>query len=177
MRGVPDVLGEGAAKIVNAELGADSGALLQGLPLFGESGRGSGLRAWAMWAEEVDDRLLAVDACRELLDDFSDSGGDWKGLVHVAFGVEGQRAEIWVVIRRADLGGGAMAQAEIGAQQQEEAEMRGGGFEDLPAFFVGGDGGARLRLMNFRDGVADGERRGSDAFEPAEKTAQTLGVS
>ena len=70
-----------------------------------------------------------------------------------------------------------MAQSEIGAEEQEETEVGLGGFEDLPAFFVGGDGGARLRLVNARDGVADGERGDTDAFEPAEKTAQTLRVS
>lgn len=69
-----------------------------------------------------------------------------------------------------------MAQAEIGAEKQEETEGRSRGFEQLAAFFVGGDGGARLRLVNARNGVTDGERRNSDAFEPSQKTAQTLRV-
>lgn len=174
---VPDIFGESAAEIVNAELGANSGALLQSLPLLGETRCGSGRRAGVMRAEQVNDRLLAVDILRELLDDFRDGGADGKRLVHVALGVERQRAEVAVVVGGADFRGGAMAQAEIGAEEQEETEVRLGGFEDLPALFVGGDGGARLRLVDARDGVADGERSDSDAFEPAEKTAQTLRVS
>ena len=70
-----------------------------------------------------------------------------------------------------------MTESEVGAEEKEETERGAGGFEELPAFFVGGDGGARLWLVDARDGVADGERRGADAFEPAEKTAQTLRVS
>lgn len=70
-----------------------------------------------------------------------------------------------------------MAQPEIGAEQQEEAERRARGFEQLATFFVGGDGGARLGLVDARDGVADGERSDADAFEPAQEAAQTLRVS
>lgn len=177
MRGVPDVFGKSASKIVNAELGANSGALLQGLPLFSETRRGTWLRAWAMCAKKIHDGFLAVDALRKFLDHLCDRGADRERLVDVALGVEGQCAETRVVIRGADSGGGAMAQAEIGAEEQEETEVCAGSFENLPAFFIRRDGGARLGLMNFRDGVADGERRDSDAFEPAQKTAQTLRVS
>ena len=174
---VPDIFGEGAAKIVDAELGANSGATFQSLPLLGETRGGSGLRAGTVRAEQVDDGLLAVDFLGELLDDFGDGGADGERLVHVALGVERQSAEVRIVVGGANLRGGAMAKAEIGAEEQEETEVGLGGFEDLPAFFVGGDGGARLRLVNARDGVADGERGDTDAFEPAEKTAQTLRVS
>ena len=176
VRGVPDVLGESAAEIVDAELGANSGALLEGLPLLGEPGRGSGLLAGAMLAEQVHDRLLAVDAWRKFLDHFCDRGADRERLVYVALGVEGQRVEVRVVVRGTDAGGGAMAKAEISAEEQEETEGRTGGVEELATLFVGRDGGARLRLMDARDGVADGERRGVDAFQPAEKTAETLRV-
>lgn len=81
-----------------------------------------------------------------------------------------------VVVRGADFGGGAMAEAEVSAEEQEETERGTGGVEELAALFVGGNGGARLRLMDARDSVADGERRGVDAFEPAEETAETLRV-
>ncbi len=69
-----------------------------------------------------------------------------------------------------------MAEAEVSAEEQEETERGTGGVEELAALFVGGNGGARLRLMDARDSVADGERRGVDAFEPAEETAETLRV-
>ena len=173
---VPNVFGESAAKIVDAELGANSGALLESLPLLGEAGRGSGQRAGAVFAEQVHDRLLAVDAWRKFLDHFGDRGADRERLVHVALGVEGQRAEVRVVIRGADFGGGAMPEAEVCAEEQEETEGGTGGVEQLAALFVGGDGGAWLRLMDARHGVAYGERRGVDALQPAEKTAETLRV-
>ncbi len=69
-----------------------------------------------------------------------------------------------------------MPEAEVPAEEQEETERGRGGVEDLAALFVGGDGGARLRLADARDGVADGERRGVDALQPAEETAETLRV-
>jgi hypothetical protein len=97
-------------------------------------------------------------------------------LVHVAFGVEGQRVQVRVVVRGADFGGGAVTQSEVCAEEQEETERGRGGVEELAALLVGGDGGARLRLMDARDGVADGERRGVDALQPAEKAAETLRV-
>ena len=174
--GVPDVLGESAAEIVDAEFGANSGALLQCLPLLGEARRGSGLLAGAMLAEQVHDRLLAVDAWRKFLDHFRDRGADRERLVHVALGVEGQRAQVRVVVRGADFRGGAVAEAEVSAEEQEETERGTGGVEELAALFIGGDGGARLRLMDARDSVADGERRGVDALQPAEETAETLRV-
>lgn len=95
----------------------------------------------------------------------------------VALGVERQGAEMRIVVGGADFGGGAVAKSEIGAEEQEEPEVRAGGFEQLPAFFVGGDGGTRLRLVDARNGVADGEGRGADPLEPAQKAAETLGVS
>lgn len=176
VRCIPDILGESAAEIVNAELGPNSGALLQCLPLLGETRSRTWLSAGTVCAKEVHDGGLTVDAGRKLLDHVRDLGADWQGLVHVAFGVEGQRAKVGVVIRGADTGGGAVAKAEIGAEQQEETEVWARGFEDLPAFFVGGDGGARLRLMNSRDSIAYGEGRDADAFQPAQKTAQALRV-
>jgi hypothetical protein len=69
-----------------------------------------------------------------------------------------------------------MPKAEVSAEEQEESERGTGGVEELAALFVGGNGGARLRLMDARDRVADRERRGVDAFQPAEKTAETLRV-
>lgn len=173
---VPDVLGESAAEIMDAELGADSGALLQCLPLLGEAGRRSGRSARAMSAKDVDDGLLTVGTWRKFLDHFRDRGADRERLVHVALGVEGQRAEVRVVVRCADFGSGAMPKAEVSAEEQEESERGTGGVEELAALFVGGNGGARLRLMDARDRVADRERRGVDAFQPAEKTAETLRV-
>jgi hypothetical protein len=176
VRRVPDIFRESAAQIVDAELGANSGALLQGFPLFGETRRRAGLRAWAMRAEQVDDGLLTVNAWREFLDDFRDGGADRERLVHVALGVEGQCAEVGIVIRCADAGGGAVTESEIGAEQQEKTEARAGSLEQLPAFFIGGDGCARLGLMDARDGVADCERGDADPLQPAEKSAQTLRV-
>lgn len=173
---VPDVFGERAAKIVDAEFGANSGAFFECFPLLGETRRGSWLSAGAMLAKQVHDRLLTVDAGGKVLDDFRDRGADRERLVHVSLGVEGQSAEVRVVIRGADFRGGAMAEAEVSAEEQEETEGRTGGFEQLAALFVGGNGGARLRLMDARNGVADGERRGVDALQPAEKTAETLRV-
>ncbi|HVP54325.1 MAG TPA: hypothetical protein VMU45_04955 [Candidatus Eisenbacteria bacterium] len=84
--------------------------------------------------------------------------------------------QVRVVVRGADFGGGAVTQAEVCTEEQEETERGTGGVEELAALFVGGDSGARLRLMDARDGVADGERRGVDALQPAEKTAETLRV-
>lgn len=94
--------------------------------------------------------------------------------MHVALGVEGQRAEVRVVIRRADFRRGAVPEAEIAAEEQEESERGTGGVEELAAFFVSRNCGARLRLMDARDGVADGERRGVDALQPVKETAEAL---
>jgi hypothetical protein len=111
-----------------------------------------------------------------MLDHFRDRGADRERLVDVALGVEGQRAEVRVVIGGADFGGGAMAEAEVSAEEQEETERGTGGVEQLAALFVGGDGGARLRLMDARNRVADGERRGVDALQPAKEAAQAFRV-
>jgi len=69
-----------------------------------------------------------------------------------------------------------MPKAEVSAQEQEETEPGTGGVEELAALFVGGNRGARLRLMDARDRVADCERRGVDALQPAKKAAETLRV-
>ncbi len=70
-----------------------------------------------------------------------------------------------------------MTESEVGAEQQEESERRRSGVEELAAFFVGGDGGARLRLMDFGHGVADGGRSGGNALQPVDEATETLGVS
>jgi len=69
-----------------------------------------------------------------------------------------------------------MAQAKIGAEEQEETERRSRGVEQLPALFVSGDGGARLRLVNARDRVGNSGGSSGDAFEPSDKATKTLGV-
>ena len=70
-----------------------------------------------------------------------------------------------------------MAEAEIGTEEQEETEGGRGGGEELAALLVGGDGGARLGLVDAGDGVTERGRSSGDAFQPAHKAAQALGVS
>lgn len=131
VRGVPDIFGESAAKIVNANFGANSGALLECLPLLGETRRGTGLLTGARLAEQVHDRRLTVDIWRKSLDGFGDGGADRERLMHVALGVEGQRAKARVVVCGADFGGRAVTESEIGAEQQEETERGRGGVDGL----------------------------------------------
>ena len=54
---------------------------------------------------------------RKFVDHFRDRSADRERLVHVALGVERQGAEVRVVIRGADFCGGAMAEAEVSAEE------------------------------------------------------------
>jgi len=175
--GGPHVFGDGAAEIVDAEIGANSGFALEGVPLLGEARVGTGLGAGAVRAEEVDHGRVAVRMTREGFEDGGDFGAYGQRLMNVALGVEADGAEMGIVIGGRDAGRGAVTETEIGAEQQKETERGTGGFEELTAFLIGGDGGAGLGLMDAGDGVAERGGSGGDAFEPVDEAAQALGVS
>ncbi len=96
--GVPDVFGEGAAEIVDAEIGTNSGAGFEGLPLLGEARPGTGSLSGAMFAKQVDDWSEAIGGDGQRLKDLFDFCGDGQSLVDVAFGVERQRVEFGIVV-------------------------------------------------------------------------------
>jgi len=175
--GGPDVFGNGAAKVVDVEIVADAEALLEGAPLLGEARLISGLvSAWVVSAEDVHDGRTWLSVFRELREDFGDFRRDRQRLVDTAFREEGERLGARVVVRGADARGGAVADAEVGAEQQEEAERGVGVREDKAALVVGGNDGAGGGLAESRDGVGDGGASSGGLFEPAEKTAEALAV-
>ncbi len=138
---LPDILSDGAAKIMDAEFGANSGSLLERFPLLGEARARAGAVAGEIAsAEDVHDWRVGIGAGRERGEGGGDLRRDRERLVHVALGVEGHGAVLRVVVGRRERGRGAVAESEIGAEQDEEAKRRTSGGEQLAAFFVGGDG-------------------------------------
>ena len=121
--------------------------------------------------------VLAVgSALRKLVEGLGDLGRDRERLVHVALGVEGQVRSFRVEVGRRDGGRGAVAEAEIGAEQDEEAERGICGGEDLAAFFVGGDGGPGCGRADVWRGVGDGGASSGDALKPEEEALDAFRV-
>lgn len=175
--GFPDVFGEGAAKVVDAELGADAETFFEARPLLEHAGILAGtVPGLRSGAKQVDDGLVAVGEGGEGVEDASDGGCDGQGLVGVAFGGEAQGARGCVVVGEAHTGGGAVADPEVAAEHEEEFHWRSRGVEESSAFIIRCNNCSRLRLVDAADGAGDGERGLADFFEPAEKSAKAFGV-
>ena len=173
----PDVFGDGAAEIVNVKIFADAETLLEGAPLLGEACLLAGLvSSGIVSAEDVHDGRGRLRVFRECGEDFGDLGRHGQSLVDTSLGEERECVGAGVVVAGADARGGAVADSEIGAEQQEETQRGIGVGEHEAAFVVGGNDGAGGRLAEARDGVGDCGASPGCLFEPAEKTAEALGV-
>ena len=163
---------------MDAEIGANSAAGLECFPLLGEAWVWAGAIAWLIFcAEGIHDGRVRIDAGGKRLKFREECGREWKRLVHVALGVEGHSVLLRVVGGRRDAGGGAVPDAEIGAEEQEESQRRRGGVEDLTALVVGGDRAPCGGLHGFWDGVRERGAGESVALQPEDEAAETLRVS
>ena len=74
-----------------------------------------------------------------------------------------------VVVAERDGGGAAVADAEVGAEQQEEAERGLGADQEKFALLVGCDGEPRSGLRGFRNRQVDAWRGAAGALEPQQE--------
>ncbi len=172
-RGLPDVFGHGAAKVVDAELGAEFEFFLELLPLLGEALR---FASWCAAAELVDHRELGIGVGIERGERSGDARGHRKRLLHLAFGEEGDRVGVWIVVGRRHFAGGLVADARVGDELEEEVESAFGVGEDEIALGVGRDRGAGFGLMEFGDRAVEVRRRVVDLREITEEADEAFGV-